>query len=97
MLQTMKNDGTSIHAGNTEIDQLLIDIILLLRVNLIELAKVADLCNDFRSKYIRKYRFCLFVIRKYQPTINWEYVDWFKMLLPPISNSIDYLHFIWID
>lgn len=55
MLQTMKNDGTSIRVDNSVIDQLIVDAILMLRVNLIELAKVADLCNDFRSKYIRKY------------------------------------------
>ncbi|VDK44077.1 unnamed protein product [Anisakis simplex] len=36
---------------NSEIDSLLINTILMLRIHLIELLKVADLCNDFKSKY----------------------------------------------
>lgn len=38
---------------NNELDIFLINSIIMLRLHLLELEKVAELCNDFKTKYLR--------------------------------------------
>lgn len=48
---TSNGDGT---LGNSELDIFLINSIIMLRLHLLELEKVAELCDDFKTKYLRK-------------------------------------------
>lgn len=54
MLKRLEAEGRPVRTGDDEVDRLVRDSILVLRMNLVELAKVADLCDDFRSRYIRE-------------------------------------------
>lgn len=49
----LEEDGDSIRSDNEELDSLLVNAILMLRIHLIELSKVFDLCTDFKLKYIQ--------------------------------------------
>lgn len=53
-MQRLEAEGRPVRTGDDEIDRLVRDSILVLRMNLVELAKVADLCDDFRTRYVRK-------------------------------------------
>lgn len=56
MINEMSATNEAMEFANSELDALLFNMILMLRIHLIELLKVADLCNDFKTKYTR--RFC---------------------------------------
>ncbi|KHN81503.1 Homeobox protein Meis3 [Toxocara canis] len=51
MVSEMSSTNGSVIFTNSELDSLLFNAILMLRIHLIELFKVADLCNDFKTKY----------------------------------------------
>uniref|UniRef100_A0A915BB59 Homeobox domain-containing protein n=1 Tax=Parascaris univalens TaxID=6257 RepID=A0A915BB59_PARUN len=51
MINEMSATNESMEFANSELDALLFNMILMLRIHLIELLKVADLCNDFKTKY----------------------------------------------
>ncbi|EFO12922.1 hypothetical protein LOAG_15609 [Loa loa] len=42
--------------GNSELDVFLINCIVMLRLHLLELEKVAELCDDFKTKYLQTLR-----------------------------------------
>ncbi|VDK82296.1 unnamed protein product [Litomosoides sigmodontis] len=50
---TSNGDGT---LGNSELDVFLINSIIMLRLHLLELEKVAELCDDFKAKYLQTVR-----------------------------------------
>uniref|UniRef100_A0A9J2P6I8 Homeobox domain-containing protein n=1 Tax=Ascaris lumbricoides TaxID=6252 RepID=A0A9J2P6I8_ASCLU len=51
MINEMSATNEAMEFANSELDALLFNMILMLRIHLIELLKVADLCNDFKTKY----------------------------------------------
>uniref|UniRef100_A0A914ULH4 Homeobox protein unc-62 n=1 Tax=Plectus sambesii TaxID=2011161 RepID=A0A914ULH4_9BILA len=53
MLKRLEAEGRPVRTGDDEVDRLVRDSILVLRMNLVELAKVADLCDDFRTRYVQ--------------------------------------------
>uniref|UniRef100_A0A915Q6M8 Homeobox domain-containing protein n=1 Tax=Setaria digitata TaxID=48799 RepID=A0A915Q6M8_9BILA len=50
---TSKGDAS---LGNSELDVFLINSIIMLRLHLLELEKVAELCDDFKTKYLQTLR-----------------------------------------
>ncbi|VBB32660.1 unnamed protein product [Acanthocheilonema viteae] len=50
---TSNGDGS---LGNSELDVFLINSIIMLRLHLLELEKVAELCDDFKIKYLQTLR-----------------------------------------
>uniref|UniRef100_A0A0R3S4P4 Meis_PKNOX_N domain-containing protein n=1 Tax=Elaeophora elaphi TaxID=1147741 RepID=A0A0R3S4P4_9BILA len=50
---TSNGDGS---LGNSELDIFLINSIIMLRLHLLELEKVAELCDDFKTKYLHTLR-----------------------------------------
>lgn len=48
----LESDRTTF--GNGEVDELLISAITVLRIHLYELEKVAELCDEFKTKYMRE-------------------------------------------
>ncbi|XP_037073098.1 homeobox protein PKNOX2-like [Pollicipes pollicipes] len=51
-VQLQQRDRRPLAAGRPEVDELMIKAIQVLRVHLLELEKVQDLCKDFCSRYI---------------------------------------------
>lgn len=49
----MNSEG-DVFLGDNELDIFLINSIIMLRIHLLELEKVAELCEDFKTKYLRK-------------------------------------------
>ncbi|VDM16128.1 unnamed protein product [Wuchereria bancrofti] len=53
MEMTSNGDGS---LGSSELDVFLINSIIMLRLHLLELEKVAELCDDFKTKYLQTLR-----------------------------------------
>uniref|UniRef100_A0A0N5AWD0 Homeobox domain-containing protein n=1 Tax=Syphacia muris TaxID=451379 RepID=A0A0N5AWD0_9BILA len=53
LIEELEEDDDKIDGGDKEIDSLIINAIFNLRVHLIELSKVFDLCADFKLKYMQ--------------------------------------------
>ncbi|CAG9533968.1 unnamed protein product [Cercopithifilaria johnstoni] len=54
LAEMMSNGDGSL--GNSELDVFLINSIIMLRLHLLELEKVAELCDDFKTKYLQTLR-----------------------------------------
>ncbi|VDK48212.1 unnamed protein product [Cylicostephanus goldi] len=56
LFRKLESNGVSATTGNEKIDKLMQDAILVLRIHLIELQKVASLAEDFHTKYLQALR-----------------------------------------
>ncbi|VDN03228.1 unnamed protein product [Thelazia callipaeda] len=55
-LTEMTSKDGNISLGNNELDLFMIDSIIMLRLHLLELKKVSELCDDFKTKYLQTLR-----------------------------------------
>ncbi|VDM74991.1 unnamed protein product [Strongylus vulgaris] len=56
LFRKLESNGVSATTGNEKIDKLMKDAIVVLRIHLIELQKVASLAEDFHTKYLQALR-----------------------------------------
>ncbi|KHJ98663.1 hypothetical protein OESDEN_01355 [Oesophagostomum dentatum] len=56
LFRKLESNGVSATTGNEKIDKLMKDAIIVLRIHLIELQKVASLAEDFHTKYLQALR-----------------------------------------